>query len=387
MVVVTAAVAATALAGTAASAAKLGLPGLHHDAAAPQWQQDAGSGQLTAGSQLGGVGSGSVVAATAGCVPAGASRTTLTHRFDAVHRVWVVHVAKILCQPLFVQDAQYRKPLAGHKDFPQHLAATGRLIRIQGAGNYSVPLVGRNTCVQTDTGAQFGSPPKWPTTLAALGVPQPQQLSHFSVGPNTWSSPPAAACAPFTPTPAPKVKANCPANCNGIATVTVTATNQTTNLVLQIAPVLNGVVQHNHILRLNPGATGSVSFGARDGSKLTFGFVYSSTSRFPFKPFGKAITIVCPPGAPPVTVTVNCPCAGTATGTISIANPSRYTVQVAVFVDGVRGPLVTVAAKHTGKANFAMPPRASATFGFRYQLNGVFQPSFAPIQLKVTAAG
>jgi hypothetical protein len=46
-----------------------------------------------------------------------------------------------------------------------------------------------------------------------------------------------------------------------------------------------------------------------------------------------------------------------------------------------------VAAKHTGKANFAMPPKASATFGFRYQINGVFQPSFAPIQLKVTAAG
>lgn len=389
-VLITAAVAATALAGTAASAAgglprtlltgsTPDLPDWIHTAARADSQAPAGQG---GGAQWG----QGMVASSAACVSAGASRTALTHRFDGVHHLWVVHVSKKLCQPLFVQDAQYRKPLEGRKDFPQTLVATARLIRMQNPGTYQVPLTGRNSCVQTDTGAQFGSPPKWPRTLAKLGVPQPLQLSHFSVGPNTWSSQPAAKCAPFAPTPAPSVKVNCPADCKGIGTVTVTARNQTTNLFLRIAPIVNGTLLHDHVLMLGPGRTGSVSFRAADGSRLTFGFVYSASIHAPFKPFGKAITIICPPGAPPVTVTLGCPCVGPVTGLVKITNVSRYPIQVAVFVDGQRGPTVVVAGKHQGQADFTMARGATATFGYRYQINGVFQPSFASIQLKVVAA-
>jgi hypothetical protein len=388
-VILTAAVAATALAGTAASAT-VGLPRVLHTGAAPAPAPWADSAVVpdSDGEASGTAWGGSTLATTvATCVSPSASRTALSHRFDGVHHLWVVRVARKLCQPLFAQDAQYRKPVQGRRDFPQTLAATARLIRMQNVGTYQVPLTGRNSCVQTDTGANFGSPPRWPRTLAGLGVPQPMQLSHFSVGPNTWSNQPAAKCAPFAPVPAPSVKVSCPADCKGIGTVTVTARNQTTNLYLRIAPVVNGKLLHDRVLTLSPGRTGSVSFRAADGSKLTFGYVYSASISAPFKPFGRPITIICPPGAPPVTVTLGCPCVGPVTGLVMITNVSRYPIQVAVFVNGQRGPTVVVAGKHKGQAGFTMAKGASATFGYRYQINGTFQPTFAPIQLKVTAAG
>jgi hypothetical protein len=389
-VIVTAAVAATALAGTAAGAS-VGLPRVLHASAAPaesHWadsnvvpgsEDGQAAGQVWAGNAL--------TTATSTCVAPSASRTALKHTFDGAHMRWVVRVAKKLCQPLFVQDAQYRKPVQGRKDYPQTLVTTARLIRMQNVGTYAVPLTTRSSCVQTDTGASFGTPPRWPRTLAKLGVPQPLQLSHFSVGPNTWSSQPPAKCLPFAPVPAPTVKVACPADCKGIGTVTVTARNQTTNLNLRIAPVVNGKLLHDHVLTLGPGRTGSISFRAADGSRLTFGYVYSLQSSAPFKPFGKPIVILCPPGAPPVNLTVNCPCAGPTAGLLKIANTSRYVVQVAVFVNGVRGQTVAISGKHTGQLSFSMAKGATATFGYRYQINGVFQPLFTAIQLKVVAAG
>jgi hypothetical protein len=379
MTFVAATVAAVALVSTAAGATRIGLPGSHSStpaAVVDQWAD------LPAAPVVSGAGS---LAAT--CVAATASRTAVSHRYDAVHRTWVVRVAKPLCAALYVQDAQYRKPLQGGRDYPQTLAATGKLIRMQAVGTYTVPLVARGACVQTDTGANWTTPPRWPPTLAGVGVPQPQQLSHWSVGPNTWSSSPPAACVPATPVPAPKVTVKCPADCVGLAQVTMSAPNPTTWLTLQIAPVLNGKLLHDHVLRLAPGKSGSVVFSAHDGDTITFGYVYSSTSKYPFKPFGHAVKVVCPPGAPPVVVTLSCPCAGAVTGSVQITNASRYALQVAVFVNGVRTSIVAVAARGTGRATLSMNHGGTATFGFRYNVTGSFPATFAPIQLKVSASG
>jgi len=376
--------AAAALVSTAASATKVGLPGAPAPVPAPraaEWATTTtGTGATPEGDGAG------LMAAVATCVGAGASRSALSHTYDRVHRTWVVRVARPLCAPLYAQDARYRKPLPGRRDYPQTLQATGRLVRMQAPGTYRVPLLARNSCVQTDTGASWSTPPRWPRTLAAPGVPQPMQLSHWSVGPSTWFSLPAARCAPLTPVPAPKVTVHCPKDCAGTAQVTMSATNPTTWLTLQIAPVLNGRMLHTRVLRLGPGRSGSVTFPARDGDTLTFGYVYSSTSRYPFKPFGHPVRIKCPPGAPPVVVSVACPCDGELTGSVEITNLSRYPLQVAVFVSGVPQAVVAVPPRKTGTAPLTMARRAVATFGFRYNVTGTWPAVFAPIQLTVTAS-
>src|SRR5207244_1087494 len=152
-------------------------------------------------------------------------------------RVWVVRVARPLCSSLYVQEAAYRKPLRGGVDYPQRLSTVGRLVRMQAPGTYRVPWVARNACVQTDAGANWNSPPRWPGILPRPGATQPKQLSHWSVGPNTWTSSPPGACKPFLPPPAPRVTVKCPADCTGIAQVTLSATNPVTWASLQVAPI------------------------------------------------------------------------------------------------------------------------------------------------------
>jgi hypothetical protein len=325
-----------------------------------------------------------VLSSTLACVSPSSSRTVMTHSFDAVHHMWVVHVARALCSSLFVQEAAYRKPLQGGLNYPQHLSSVARLVRMQAPGTYHVPLVARNVCVQTDTGANWNSPPRWPPILSGPGVTQPQQLSHWSRGPNTWTSSLPAACKPFLPPPAPKVVANCPLDCTGIAQVTMSARNPVTFSGLLIAPIVNGRMLTTKILRLGPGRSGSVVFSARDGDVITFAFVYPNSTHPPFKPVGRPFKVLCPPGAPPLVVTLACPCAGDITGTIQVTNASRFALEVAVLVDGLQRVVIPVAPKQSGNTTLTTSRQATVTFGFRYNTSGHFPPTFTPVSFKVT---
>jgi hypothetical protein len=372
--------AAAALLSTAAGATRIGLPGAPASAnGTARWA----SVQAAAVAVPQAVG---VLTSTLTCVSAGASRTVMTHSFDAAHRMWVVHVARQLCSSLYVQEAAYRKPLQGGLNYPQRLSSVGRLVRMQAQGTYHVPLVARNVCVQTDAGANWNSPPRWPGILSGPGVTQPEQLSHWSVGPNTWTSSAPSACKPFLPPPAPKVVAKCPLDCTGIAHVTMSARNPVTFSGLQIAPILNGRMLTTRILRLGPGQSGSVAFNARDGDVITFAYVYPNSTRPPYKPVGRPFKVQCPPGAPPLVVTLACPCAGDVTGTIQVTNASRYALQVAVFVNGMQKAVIPMAPKQSGKTTLVTSRQATITFGFRYNVTGQFPPTFTPIAFKVATS-
>jgi hypothetical protein len=378
LVVVVGVVGAAALVSTAAGAVRVGLPGIHSAVSG-------GAGQLgTAPLQRAGVPANSgILEATASCASQTASRTVMTHSADAVHHMWVVHVARPLCSSLFVQEAAYRKPLQGGVDYPQQLSTTGRLVRMQAPGTYKVPWVARSSCVQTDAGANWNSPPRWPATLPRLGAPQPQQLSHWSVGPNTWTSARPTACKPFLPPPAPTVKVQCPLDCTGIAHVTLSAKNPVTFAGLMVVPFLNGKMISNRALRLGPGASGSVLFFAHDGDTITLAYVYPNSSHPPLKPVGRAVKVQCPPGAPPLVVSMACPCAGDVTGTVQATNASRYPLQVAVLVNGVQQAIITVAAKKSGTVSLTTARQATLTFGYRYNLTGQFPATFTRISFKV----
>ena len=380
LVVATGAVAT--LVSTAAGAAKIGLPGTGTavTGGVAQW---AGAPVLRAGA---GPASAGVLTATASCISQNASRTVMRHSLDAAHHMWVVHVARQLCSSLFVQEAAYRKPLQGGLNYPQRLLSVGRLVRMQAPGTYHVALVARNVCVQTDTGAQWNSPPRWPPFLSGPGVPQPQQLSHWSVGPNTWTSSPPSACKPFLPPPAPRVTVKCPPDCTGIAQVTVSATNPVTFSGLVIAPILNGRMLTDHLLRLGPGRSGSVVFSARDGDTVTLAYVFPNSTHPPYKPVGKPVKVLCPPGAPPLVVSMACPCAGDVTGTIQATNASRYPLQVSVRVDGVEQAVISVAAKQSGTVTLTTARQATLTFGYRYNVTGQFPATFTSISFKVATS-
>jgi hypothetical protein len=330
--------------------------------------------------------SSGVLSSLTSCVTANASRTVMTHSLDARRRSWVVHVARRLCSSLFVQDAQYRKPLQGGRDYPQRFVTAARLVRMQAPGTYRVPLVSRNPCVQTDTGASWGSPPRWPPVLARVGVTQPQQLSHWSRGPNTWYAAPPAACKPFLPPPRPTVSVHCPQNCTGIATVTVSARNPTTYAFLKVAPVVNGRVLTTRILGIRPGGSGSVSFSARDGDTITLRYVYPNSTHPPYRPVGRPVKVNCPPGAPPVAVTTVCPCVGDLSGTVQVTNASRFPLEVAVSVGGVPKAVVSVPPKRSGAVTLTLSRNATLTFGYRYNVTGHFPPTFTRIAFKVTTS-
>jgi hypothetical protein len=376
---------ASGLAATAAGAVKTGgSPG----AAALLRAAPVGGWENTSP----GAGSAPPVPADAGmissltsCVSANASRTVMRHALDARHHSWVVHVSRRLCSTLFVQDAQYRKPLQGGRDYPQRFVMAARLVRMQAPGTYRIPMVPRNPCVQTDTGASWGRAPRWPPVLAAPRVAQPMQLSHWSRGPNTWYSAPPAACKPVLPLPGPVVSVNCPQNCTGIATVTVSARNPTTYALLKVVPVVNGRMLATHALSVRPGGSGSVSFRARDQDTVTLRYIYPG--KMPgTKPVGRPVRVICPPGAPPVVVTMACPCTGDLSGTVQVTNPSRFPLDVAVSVDGVPKAVVSVPPKQNGAVTLTLSRNVTLTFGYRYNLTGQFPPTFTRIAFKVTTS-
>jgi hypothetical protein len=373
---------AAALVSTAASATRLGLPRGATPAAAgtAQWADNAATRTAPDGPGV------AVLATTAACVSQGASRSVMTHSFDSAHHMWVVHVARQLCSSLFVQEAAYRKPPQGGLNYPQRLSSVGRLVRMQAPGTYHVALVPRDVCVQTDTGANWNSAPRWPGILSGPGVSQPEQLSHWSRGPNTWTSAAATACKPFLPPPAPAVTAKCPLDCTGIAAVTMSARNPVTFSGLEVAPILNGKMLTNRILRLGPGGSGSVVFNARDGDTITFAYVYPNSTRPPFKPVGRPVKVTCPPGAPPLVVTLACPCAGNVTAGIQATNASRYAMQVAVLVNGVQKSVLTLAAHQSRTFTVVTTRQATLTFGFRYNTTGQFPAAFTPVKFSVTTS-
>jgi hypothetical protein len=369
--------AAAALLFNAAGATRIVLPGAPATAAGTAQWEKAPAAQVAVPQAAG------ALTSTMACVSAGSSRTVMTHSLDAAHHMWVVHVARALCSSLFVQEAAYRKPLQGGLNYPQRLSKVARLVRMQAAGTYHVPLVARNVCVQTDAGANWNSPPRWPPVLSKPGVTQPMQLSHWSRGPNTWTSSRPAACKPFLPPPAPKVVAKCPLDCTGIAQVTMSARNPVTFSGLLIAPILNGRMLTSKILRLGPGRSGSVVFNARDGDVITLAYVYPNSTRPPFKRVGRPFKVQCPPGAPPLVVTLACPCAGDVTGTIQVTNASRYALEVAVLVDGTQAAVIPVAPGRSGNTTLTTSRQATVTFGYRYNVSGQFPPTFTPIAFKV----
>ncbi len=325
------------------------------------------------------------ISSLASCVTANASRRVMRHTYDAVHHSWVVHVARRLCSTLFVQDAQYRKPLQGGRDYPQRFVTKARLVRMRAPGTYRVPLVPRNPCVQTDTGASWGSPPRWPAVLARLGVTQPMQLSHWSRGPNTWYAAPPAACKPYLPPPRPTVSVHCPQNCVGIATVTVSARNPTAYAHLKIIPIMNGRVLTTRVLVVRPSRSASISFQARDGATITLRYLYANSHQSS-KPVGHPVKVNCPPGAPPVVVTMACPCTGDVSGTVQVTNASRFALEVAVSVDGVTKAVVSVPPKQGSTVTLTLSRNTTLTFGYRYNLTGHFPPTFTRIAFKVTTS-